>query len=70
NLNYTKENISETVKVRVSRIDIDSKRISLEPTDMPETERRDSRDSGGGDWRSYKQDKKDEVDEDNPFNIL
>ncbi|MDP8321701.1 MAG: S1 RNA-binding domain-containing protein [Candidatus Stygibacter australis] len=71
NLNYTKENIGETVKIRVSRVDIESKRISLEPTDMPETERKDSRDGGGGgDWRSYKQDKKDEVDEDNPFNIL
>jgi len=70
NLNYTKENIGETVKIRVSRVDIESKRISLEPTDMPETERKDSRDGGGGDWRSYKHDKKDEVDEDNPFNIL
>ena len=75
NLTYTKENIAETVSVRISRVDIDSRRISLEPTDMPEAERRDPRDNrgskdGGGDWRSYKGDKKDEVDEDNPFNIL
>lgn len=68
NLNYTKENIGETVKIRVSRVDIESKRISLEPTDMPETVSK--KDSHETDWQSYKHDKKDEVDEDNPFNIL
>lgn len=67
NLKFTKENIGEDFKVRISRIDADSRRISLEPTDLPETEDRKSNDN---DWHRYKKDKKNEVDEDNPFNVL
>jgi len=76
NLKFEKENIGDEFEVRISRIDPDNRRISLEPTDMPEVEQRPGRDRDrdnrrDGDWRSYnKQTKKDEVDEDNPFSML
>ncbi|MCF7921018.1 MAG: S1 RNA-binding domain-containing protein [Candidatus Cloacimonetes bacterium] len=77
-LTFTKENIGEEFMVRVSRIDPDNRRISLEPTDMPEQEPRPARGERDnnrdkdrdGDWRQYKQEKKNEVDEDNPFSAL
>ncbi len=71
NLTYTKENIGEEIQVRISRIDIESRRISLEPTDLPETQERKSSKDRDSDWQSYKQQgNKNEVDEDNPFHSL
>lgn len=59
-----KSKVGEEYKVRVVRIDTDSRRISLEPTNMPEsaTESKD-------DWHKYKKQKKKKiiVDEDSPF---
>lgn len=73
-LKFGKDNIGEEFKVRVSRIDTDSKRISLEPTDLPESEKRPQRDRDrdrDGDWKSYsKKENRNEVDEDNPFSVL
>ena len=59
-----KSKVGEEYKVRVVRIDTDSRRISLEPTNMPEsaTESKD-------DWHKYKKQKKKKIiiDEDSPF---
>ncbi len=59
-----KTNIGEEFKVRVVRIDKDARRISLEPTDMPESAVEDK-----DDWHKYKKQKskKEIVDDDSPF---
>jgi small subunit ribosomal protein S1 len=57
-----KENIGEEIKVRIVKIDSEKRRISLEPSDMPETAY-ESKD----DWNKYKKHTKIKVDEDNPF---
>jgi small subunit ribosomal protein S1 len=64
NLAITPENVGEEMKVRVSRVDANSRRISLEPTDLPESAR-EERD----DWRKYRKQRQ-ETDEDNPFSVL
>ncbi len=58
------KNIGEEYKVRVVKIDKAARRISLEPTNMPE-----SFDSDKNGWHKYKKEKKqnDHIDEDNPF---
>lgn len=58
------KNVGEEFKVRVVKIDKAAKRISLEPTTMPE-----SFDDDKDGWHKYKKEKKqnDHVDEDNPF---
>lgn len=63
-LAITPENVGEELKVRVSRVDANSRRISLEPTDLPESAR-EERD----DWRKYRKQRQ-EADEDNPFSVL
>ena len=59
-----KTNIGEEFKVRVVKIDKDARRISLEPTDMPESAVEDK-----DDWHKYKKQKskKTIIDEDSPF---
>ena len=61
----TKENVGEDMQVRIANVDLAAKRISLEPTDLPKesVKRVDSK----TDWRKYKKEKAQEVDEDNPF---
>ncbi len=58
------KNVGEEFKVRVVKIDKAAKRISLEPTTMPE-----SFDDDKDGWHKYKKEKKqnDHIDEDNPF---
>jgi len=58
------KNVGEEFKVRVVKIDKAAKRISLEPTTMPESFE-DDKDG----WHKYKKEKKqnDHIDEDNPF---
>lgn len=60
----TKDNVGQEYKVRIVKIDPVQKRVSLEPSSMPESvsETKD-------DWNKYKKQKpkKDEVIEDNPF---
>lgn len=60
----SKENVGEEYKVRIVKIDPAEKRVSLEPSSMPETVS-DTKD----DWNKYKKHKpkKDEISEDNPF---
>lgn len=62
-----KNNVGQEYKVRIVKIDTAEKRISLEPSKMPESvvETKD-------DWNKYKQQKpkKDEIVEDSPFSIL
>ncbi len=65
NLVLTKDNIGEEIQVRIARVDRAEKRISLEPTNMPEQPVK--RVENKGDWRKYKQEKSQEVMEDNPF---
>lgn len=59
-----KESIGKEYKVRIVKIDKTEKRVSLEPTNMPETvvESKD-------DWNKYKKQKrkKEDIIEDNPF---
>ena len=59
-----KANVGEEFKVRVVKIDKIEKRISLEPTNMPESVSEDK-----DDWNKYKKQKqkKQDIDEDNPF---
>lgn len=58
------KNVGEEFKVRVVKIDKTAKRISLEPTNMPESFE-DDKDG----WHKYKKEKKqqDHISEDNPF---
>ena len=58
------KNVGEEFKVRVVKIDKAARRISLEPTTMPE-----SFDDDKNGWHKYKKEKKqdDHIDEDNPF---
>ena len=58
------KNVGEEFKIRVVKIDKAAKRISLEPTTMPE-----SFDDDKNGWHKYKKEKKQEehIDEDNPF---
>ena len=65
NLVLTKDNIGEEIQVRIAKVDRATKRISLEPTNMPEQPAR--RVENRSDWRKYKQEKSQEVMEDNPF---
>jgi len=61
-LKLDKSNIGEDFKVRVVSVDRQNKRISLEPTNLPESV------SGGSDnWRKYRRDKKDSDINDSPF---
>jgi len=67
-MDLNKNSIGTEISLRIARIDTVNKKISLEPTDMPETThtKRD-------DWKKYKKQKKKkepETDPDNPFNIL
>ena len=55
-------NVGEEMKVRIVKIDKDQKRVSLEPTNMPETAYDDKED-----WNKYKKQKAVVIDEDNPF---
>jgi len=61
----TKENIGEEIQVRIANVDAAAKRISLEPIDLPLESVRTFEPKG--DWRKYKKEKAQEVDEDNPF---
>jgi len=58
------KNVGQEFKVRVVKIDTTARRISLEPTDMPE-----SFDDDRDGWHKYKKEQKqnNHVDEDNPF---
>ncbi len=58
------KNVGEEFKVRGVKIDKTARRISLEPTNMPE-----SFDDDKNGWHKYKreQKQKDHIDEDNPF---
>lgn len=58
------KNVGEEFKVRVVKIDKDARRISLEPTNMPE-----SFDDDKNGWHKYKKEQKqnNHIDEDNPF---
>ncbi|MCD4819735.1 MAG: S1 RNA-binding domain-containing protein [Candidatus Cloacimonetes bacterium] len=60
----TKESINSEFKVRITQIDTEKKRISLEPSEMPE-----SAPEGKTDWKRYKKqkNKKEVYDPDNPF---
>ena len=60
----TKESINSEFKVRVTQIDSQKQRISLEPSEMPE-----SAPEGKTDWKRYKKqkNKKESYDPDNPF---
>ncbi|MBT3168449.1 MAG: S1 RNA-binding domain-containing protein [Candidatus Cloacimonetes bacterium] len=66
-MNLTAANVDEQIEIRVSRIDTDARRISLEPTEMPEKifDKRVDR----GDWKKFKDEKskEDVIKEDNPF---
>ena len=66
-LKIDKANIGEEIKVRVVKIDKENRRISLEPSKMPESTV-ESKD----DWNKYKKQKskKELMEEDNPFSIL
>ncbi len=59
-----KSNVGEEFNVRIVRIDKDNRRISLEPTNLPE-----SVVEGKDDWHKYKSQKKKKkvIDEDSPF---
>ncbi|MDA3814569.1 MAG: S1 RNA-binding domain-containing protein [Candidatus Cloacimonetes bacterium] len=58
------KNVGEEYKVRVVKIDKAARRISLEPTNMPESAKDDK-----NSWHKYKKESKqpDHVSEDNPF---
>ena len=58
------KNVGEEFKVRVVKIDKTARRISLEPTNMPESFEDDK-----NSWHKYKKEQKqnDHIDEDNPF---
>lgn len=62
-LKIDKGNIGEEIKVRIVNIDSSSRRISLEPSDLPE-----STIQAKDDWRQYRYDKN--KGEDNPFSDL
>ncbi|MBC8385731.1 MAG: S1 RNA-binding domain-containing protein [Candidatus Cloacimonetes bacterium] len=66
-LNYDKSNIGDEIKVRVVNIDREKKRISLEPSHLPE-----SVVEGKDDWRKYKKQKskKETFADDSPFSAL
>ncbi|RLC52253.1 MAG: 30S ribosomal protein S1 [Candidatus Cloacimonadota bacterium] len=66
-LKLDKTNIGEEIKVRIVKIDNENRRISLEPSELPETVS-ESKD----DWNKYKKQKtkKELLAEDNPFSIL
>lgn len=77
NLNISSDNIGQVIAVRIFKIDSEAKRISLEPTDLPERAPGRDRDENHGqkeDWKSFKKNtsKKQQqvMDEDNPFSIL
>ena len=59
-----KSNVGEEFNVRIVRIDKDNRRISLEPTNLPE-----SVVEGKDDWHKYKSQRKKKkvIDEDSPF---
>lgn len=62
--NITEDQIGEEYKVRVAKIDAAKKRISLEPTNLPEST------SDETNWRKFKKSKVQEVEGDNPFSVL
>ncbi len=67
-MQISKNDIGNEVSLRIARIDKMNKKISLEPTEMPETTHPKKED-----WKKYKKTKKKretEIDPDNPFNIL
>ncbi len=64
-IKLTPDSVGEEINVRISKIDKEQRRISLEPSSLPETVTEQK-----GDWKSYKNSKKKELDEDNPFSIL
>lgn len=84
-VNYTKEDVGTEVEVRVSEIDLNKKRVSLEPMDMPERPERTERPERSEkqnrpprqrrqkreneEWKSFSQSSQ-EVPEDNPFRNL
>ncbi|MBN2460951.1 MAG: S1 RNA-binding domain-containing protein [Candidatus Cloacimonetes bacterium] len=61
-LKIDKSNIGEEFTVRVVSVDKEGKRISLEPTNIPESPVHDQ-----DDWRKYRKDKKEIELEDSPF---
>ena len=67
-MELTKNDIGKEISLRIAKIDTTNKKISLEPTEMPETVHTKKED-----WKKYKKAKKKkevEIDPDNPFNIL
>lgn len=64
-IKLTPDSVGEEINVRISKIDKVQRRISLEPSSLPETITEQK-----GDWKSFKDSKKKELDEDNPFSIL
>lgn len=62
-LKIDKSNIGEEFKVKVANIDAGSKRISLEPTNMPESSTSSSFDDN---WKKYKSQKNNDLN-DSPF---
>lgn len=63
-IDLDKDNIGETVKLRVAKVDGIRKRISLEPTDIPEEKKPEEK------WKKNKKSKKEMMLEDNPFTDL
>ena len=66
-LKLDKANIGEELKVRVVKIDREKKRISLEPTNLPESATEDK-----DDWHKYKKQKKKKeiISDESPFSNL
>jgi small subunit ribosomal protein S1 len=62
--NITEDQIGEDYKVRVAKIDVVKKRISLEPTNLPEST------VDKNNWRKFKKSNVQEVEGDNPFSVL
>lgn len=61
-----KSNIGEEFSVKIASVDPQNKRISLEPTNMPENAAAPKRERDNNDWRHYKTQSKKEIN-DSPF---
>lgn len=61
-LKLDRNSIGQEIKVRIVNVDLENKRISLEPSTLPETV-----EEKGDDWRKYKKDKRTTEASDSPF---
>ena len=73
NMVLNNDSMGTEISLRISRIDTINKKISLEPTDIPENAGGNDRHERRDDWKKYKKakdDKSNNIDQDNPFSML